>query len=271
MCKRSDPDPLVRLLTDRYKLNILRVPRQEMAVGDLLVRDGRDLRRVGSIRSFFDPPLELPEVEPAALAEYAGQQSSSLSAEVAATPLAGFLAALGATGLSALGAKLKGARDVRVAFRISDATLESMDLVDFGNEINQRVLRQDNGLYREGRAFFAAHAVARASGMTMVFERSGQAAAELTAEVVQLVEAGGAVKVTRESSGSVTVSGGQPLAFGIGVVQLTPDGDLLRLDLPERLRPVRRKATAAEGTADELPNVLFAPADGEVLVDIEDG
>jgi hypothetical protein len=79
------------------------------------------------------------------------------------------------------------------------------------------------------------------------------------------------VKVARDSSGSVTVQGGRPLASAISVVELAPDGDRLRLDLPSRLHPVRRPGSGAEGTSDGLPHVLPAPEDGDVLVEVGEG
>src|SRR5262249_29588925 len=112
MCRRSDKDkdPLVRLLTDSYRLNILRVPRAGINVGDLLLCDSGALRNRGGSASFSDPPLELPVSRNEPLAPVSREASRAISGRVAVNPLAAFLAALGVPAITALTAELHAAR-----------------------------------------------------------------------------------------------------------------------------------------------------------------
>ena len=274
MCKRSEQDPLIRLLTDRYRLNILRVPRAGIEVGDLLVDDSGDLRRMGAFSKFFDPALEMPETKTATLAPQSSKKSGSVSWNAAAKPAAAFLAALGLTGVTSLSATLESAQDVSVTFQITGATLENLDAVDLGNELAGRELRRDNALYRADRKFFVAHEVARATGLTLGFQSSSKAGAKLAAGIAQVAEASAGVSVQRASAAEIGVTGTTPLVFGLAVLRLTEakENGALRLDLPKKLQPVRRIPDEARPVPEARAALefLFGGADGEVLLDIGD-
>jgi hypothetical protein len=268
MCRRSEKDPLVRLLTDRYRLNILRVPRAGIDVGDLLVDDSGDLRYMGEFSKFFDPPLELPEPEEEPLAPLSGESSKAISAKVAANPMATFLTALGLSGITSLSAKLQAAQNVNVTFQISGATLQSVDVIELGNELAGRVLRTDNALYRADRKFFVVHSVARATGLTLGFHTKSDTGAELAAGIAQVAKVSGGVRIKRDSAAQISVTGSTPLAFGLAVLRLTEEPRQLKLDLPTNLQPVRREASAAKRAPEEVPSVLLGGAQGELLLDI---
>jgi hypothetical protein len=274
MCKRSEQDPLIRLLTDRYRLNILRVPRAGIEVGDLLVDDSGDLRRMGAFAKFFDPVLEMPESKTAALAPQSSKKSGSISWNAAAKPATAFLAALGLTGVTSLSATLESAQDVSVTFQITGATLENLDAVDLGNELAARELRRDNALYQADRKFFVAHEVARATGLTLGFQSSSKAGAKLAAGIAQVAEASAGVSVQRASAAEIGVTGTTPLVFGLAVLRLTEtkENGALRLDLPKKLQPVRRIPDEAQPVPEARAALefLFGGAEGEVLLDIGD-
>ena len=61
MCKRSDDDPLVRHFVDKYRLNLLSIPRENADPGDLYVHDDRGLAAPGALAGFLTPPPQLPE------------------------------------------------------------------------------------------------------------------------------------------------------------------------------------------------------------------
>jgi hypothetical protein len=268
MCRRSDMDPIVRLLTDRYRLNILRVPRAGISIGGLLVDDSGDLRHMGEFSKFFDPPLELPIADCEPLAPVSAAASKAISVNVAANPMAAFLTALGLSGITSLSAKFQAVRHLNISFQISGATLESIDVVELGNELAGRVLRTDNALYREDRKFFVVHSVAKATGLNLGFQAKGNTGAELAADIVQVAKASGSVTVKQTSAAQISVTGSTPLVFGLAVLRLTQEPGQLKLDLPANLQPVRRRARAAEGTAEEVPSVLFGDPEGEFLIDV---
>ncbi len=268
MCRRSDNDPLVRVLTDRYKLNILRLPRSNVEVGELLINEGKDLKCIGSIGRFFDPELDFQVDGPVPLPALGGLTSVRVSASIAAAPLAGLLTALGAIGVSSIGARLKRAREVSVVFGLNGAEYRSTDLVALGDELAGRVLRRDNALYSPGREFFVAYAAAAAKEIKVAFSANSEKAAELALEVEQLIKAETSVDVAKNEEGYLVVSGPEPVTFGIAVVQLTLNGSNLRFEAVDRLRAVRRAGSKSAAETGEIPNVFFGGADGEVFVEI---
>ena len=267
MCKRSDNDPLVRVLADRYKLNILRLPRRGVGVGELLIREGKDLRCAGSIRRLFDPELEIPLAEPVPLPDVDGVTSARRSASVAGAPLTGLLTALGATGVSSIGAALRAAREISVAYSLTGTRYLCTDLVSLGDELSSRVLRQDNALYRTGRQFFVAHAAAEATGIKAVFSAATDRASNFTLELAAIIKAEASADVTSDQSGRLVISSVEPVTFGLAVVQLKMGGSSLRFEPAARPRPVRSE-TAEPRTLDDLPSVFFGGPADDVLVEV---
>jgi hypothetical protein len=268
MCRRSDDDPLVRVLTDRYKLNILRQPRRGVTVGELLIREGKDLRCAGPVARLFDPELDVPQGEHAVLADVDGVTSARLSSSAAVAPLSGILAALGAVGLSSASASLRRARDVSIAFTLSGTAYRSTDLVALGDELSNRILRTGNALYQPGREFFIAHAIAEATGIKIAFSAATDKAAELALGLAQVIKADASVSATTDRSGHLVITSREPVTFGLAVVQLAMDGDSLRLREASRLRAVRGDEPEPQADTDASA-VLFGGPGGDALVEID--
>jgi hypothetical protein len=267
MCKRSEKDPLVRILTDRYRLNILRHPRSNVGVGELLILEEGDLKCSGNIKRLFRPELEISQDSIVPLADLGGVLSRHVSTEIAARPLMGLLFAMGVNGLSSIGGVLKKARDVSIAFGLSEVEYRSTDLVALGGELENRVLRERNALYQPGRQYFIAHAVARAKGIKVAFDSAGKAAANLALEVAELINAEYSLEVSKGDRGYLVISGRAPVTFGLAVVQLDLDGEIFRLASVERLRAVRSE-NARGDVAESEPDVLFGGPDGDVFVEV---
>jgi hypothetical protein len=263
VCKRSDEDPLVRTLTDRYRLNILRLPRRGIDVGEVLVKDGNDLRCAGSVKGLFSPPLDLPPVKTVLLPDVDGVTSARRSARTAAAPLTGLLAALGAAG-SSVSASLSAERDVTVAYRLTGAQYRSTELLTLADELAARVPFPDNALLRPEREFFIAHAIAQATGITATFSASTDRAGKLAMELATVIKADGAVEVTGDHQGRLVVTGTQPVTFGLAVVRLTHRKNELRIDHS----PPRYAVRGTTAPQYLPPAVLFGGEDADVLVDV---
>ena len=269
MCKRSDNDPLIRALTERYRLNILRLPRADIKVGELLIEEGKDLRCCGRVSTFFTPELDVRENEPAPLPDLGGVMSERVSAKAAAEPLTWLLAGLGAVGITSISAMLGKSRDVSVAFGVSGAQYRSTDLVTLGDELSGRVTRENNALYRPGRKYFVAHAIAEASTIRVAFDAECGQAARLALDIEELIKSEASVHVDRDNRGYLVFSRPAPVTFGLAVAQLDLTGDSLRLDGVDRLRAVRGKGSQPAGEAGEFPGVLFGGPDGDFFVEVD--
>jgi hypothetical protein len=263
VCKRSDNDPLIRTLTDRYQLNILRLPRRGIDVGEVLIREGRDLLCAGPVSRLFTPPLSLPLVFTAPLPDLDGVTSARRRADVAAAPLTGLLSALG-LGASSASASLRRARDVTVAYRLIGTRYRSTDLLALADELVARVPPPDHPLLRHRREFFIAHAVAEATGLTAIFAARTNRAGKLAIELAQAIKADGCVEVTGDHQGRLVVAGSEPVTFGLAVVRLTAHGDGLQIDPAPRLHAVRK----SDATTNNTTPVLFGGSDGDALVEV---
>lgn len=263
MCKRPDDDPLVRMLTDRYRLNILRLPRRGVNVGEVLIKDGADLRCAGAVSRLFTPPLDLPPVRTVALPDLDGVTSARRSARTSAAPLTGLLALLGVGGASA-SASLSAARDITVAYRLTSTRYRSTDLLALADELAARVPLPDHPLLRREREFFIAHAIAEATGITAIFTSSNDRAGKLATELAAMIKANGSVEVTGDHQGRLVVAGTEPVTFGLAVVRLVMRGDELRISPAPRPRAVRGNTPAP----DVVPAVLFGGMNGDILVDV---
>jgi hypothetical protein len=275
MCRRTIDDPLIRMLADKYRLNILRVPRGGISVGDVLVEDGGDLRHLGKFASFFKPALPMPSASTEDLAPVSATKSTAFSVDVAAKPMETFLTALGLPEIATLSAKLSAARDSKVSFEITGATLESIDVVDLGNELDSRFLSTGNALYKQGRSFFVAHSVARATGMNLTFSSEGEVGASLAAEIKKVGGASGKVAVTKKSSTEINVSRSTPLVFGLAVMRLIEETGKdkivtrLRLDPLKKQHAVRSRADAKDGAPESIPSVLFDSPGDDLFLDVD--
>jgi hypothetical protein len=267
LCKRSDDDQLVRALTKRYKLNILRLPRRGVGIGELLIEEGKDLRCAGSIRKLFDPDLDMPAAEPVALPDIDGVTSARRSAHAAAQPLTGLLTTLGLAGVSSVDASLRAARDVSIAYSLIGTRYRRTDLVTLGDELASRELRRNNALYQPGREFYAAYAVAEATGIKVAFSTGTDRAASFAVELAALIKADASAAASTDHSGNLVISSREPVTFGLAVVQLNLDGDRLSFKTTTRLRAVRGKPSPVQ-TRQSVDSVLFGGADGDVLVAI---
>ena len=63
--KNKSKDPLLKLILDKYHLNLLSIPRENASVGDLYVQDGdvQHLSSPGSITNFLEPKFEVPQLK----------------------------------------------------------------------------------------------------------------------------------------------------------------------------------------------------------------
>jgi hypothetical protein len=264
VCKRSDDDLLVRALTDRYKLNILRLPRRGVRVGELLIREEKDLRAVGSIRKLFDPELDIAPPEPVALPDIDAVTSARRSAHAAAQPLTGLLTALGLAGVSSVEGSLRAARDVSIAYSLIGTRFRRTDLVTLGDELARRELRRDNALYQPGREFYAVYGVAEATGIKVAFSTGTDRAASFAVELAALIKADASAAASTDHSGNLVITSPEPVTFGLAAVQLNLDGSRPSFKTMTRMRAVRGTSSPAQ----RAESTFFGGPDGDLLVEI---
>jgi hypothetical protein len=217
-------DPLVAKLLLDYNLNLLSPPRERFDVGDLCMTSGNMTQRIGSIREFLVPPLELPPVKREKLPDISGQVSGSIDASASFDLLGPFLQLIGAVGLESLKAAFDRKGKSTIQFRFPKTTREFIDPVVFAKAIGDRQFDTANPLYNTSNRYYAAAGVLRSASISIVSAD----------DFVNSIEAGvgaaalGKVSVDRKgqkgSESEITFTGAtKTLAYGVQLFELARD------------------------------------------------
>ena len=217
-------DPLVAKLLADYNLNLLSPPRQNCAVGDLVMTSGNTTQRTGSIVEFLLPALELPAVKQEKLADISGQVSGSIDAQAGFDLLGPFLQLIGAVGLDSIKSAFDRTGKSTIQFRFPNTTREFIDPIVFAKSIADRQFDTSNPLYKESNRYYAAAGVLRSGSISIVSAD----------DFVNNIEAGigaaplGKMSVNRKrqkgSGSEITFSSGtKKLAFGVQLFEIARD------------------------------------------------
>jgi hypothetical protein len=228
--KNKSKDPLLKLILDKYHLNLLSIPRENAFVGDLYVQDGdvQHLSSPGSITNFLEPKFEIPQLKMGEiLSDISGVTSSNESGKVGLDLLEGFLNGLGPLGL---GLKVRGSyeRDSKqtIKFTFTNATRDYVDTGLFGNALGGGYkFNTRNALYEESRRYFVVTAIAKSPSISILLDRDQKQVMDIDAEIKQLVSASGGVSIEASGSGQITFKGDKSLAFGVELFELSYDMD----------------------------------------------
>ena len=83
--KDKSKDPLLKIILDKYHLNLLSIPRENATVCDLYMQDGdvQHLSSPGSITNFLEPKFEIPQIKSGeSMADISGVTSRAESGKV---------------------------------------------------------------------------------------------------------------------------------------------------------------------------------------------
>src|ERR1700758_114791 len=95
VCRRGEGDDLLNKLADKWSVNLFRVPRGGIEVGDVFAANSRTLDPWARLRDRYRPALELPPPRPQPVPDMARVESKSYNANSGFEALEGFLQGLG--------------------------------------------------------------------------------------------------------------------------------------------------------------------------------
>jgi hypothetical protein len=265
------------MFLDRYHLNLLAIPREDAAVGDLYPYDGRMVGQPGSVRDFLQPPLSIPKetIRRGEMPDISGTLSDSTSIDVGLNLLDGFLSAMGAGGvIGDVGAEYKRVGTAALKFRFTDAVRETIDPISLGTKLMSRRVREGHPMVARGYRYYLVTAVARSPSISVMAEGEGETKLDLNAKAMKgLIGGSGGVSVKKSSVGELTYSGKRRLAFGVEVYELQFDRESMRMSLRIPVRePKMRLMTSFEPPPSYAPAAVLAPTfigdpDADISID----
>jgi hypothetical protein len=227
--KNKSKDPLLNVILEKYRLNLLSIPRENASVGDLYVQDGdaEHVMQAGSITNFLKPKLEMPQSKTETLSDISGITSSDESGKVGLDLLEGFLNKLGPVGT---GSKIRGSYEkdskMNIKFTYTNATREYIDAAALGSTLGMGYkFETTNALYKEGRRYFVVTGVAKSPSISIITNADKKQQMDINADVKQLASASANISTEISGSGQITFKGNKSLAFGVEVFELGYDID----------------------------------------------
>lgn len=270
MWKRNTDDPLMRLFLDKYYLHLLSVPRENVAVGDLYVHDGKQVFAPGKVTYFLEPPLEMPPVTTGEkMADVSEIVSHGVSIQVGLKFFENFLTAFGAGEIVNKVRAIYEAKKVNVMmFRFAHATRDSMDMLLMGSKLIRHRLIEDHPLYEKGHRYYLVTAVVRTPSISIISESNKTKVGIGDIGTMKIAEVAPRVTVEESHEAEITFSGEKNLAFGVVLHELLYDSkrNKLKFKLPKGLIKVMKPSS------ERLVNPAFIGGpDDDVFLTVESG
>ena len=273
VCRRGGEDKLLNALAVKWSVNLLRIPREGIEVGDVFVAQKRILSQWNRLSNLYKPTLVLPVPEKQGVVDLDKTESQRYAAAAGFEALQGFLLALGLPPLP-LRAAIKAARQTKVSlsFKVGGITRTALLPGEIKREMEHRKKGARWGTVDPKRKYLVAHAVWTATSLQIKLEGGSQAVGELSTKLTGVAGASGKVDATHNSSGTIKYDRRDvPIAFG---VQVTPvhfeDGFPLLKDAPDLtswqvLHAGHGTAPAGEETNEQY-GLLIGAKDGSPFV-----
>jgi hypothetical protein len=254
VCRRGAGDELLNKLAVKWSVNLFRIPRGGVQVGDVFVVQKRILDQWDRLANLYQPKLELPEPDSQPIGDMDQVESQSYAAEAGFEALQGFLQGLGVPALP-LRATIKAARKTTVSllFSVSGVTRTALLPGEIKREMERRAKGSRWGAVDPKRRYMVAHAVWEATSLQIKLEGGRQVVSELSARLTGVAGGSGTLKVTHGSSGTIKYDRDDPIAFGIQVTGVQFEGGVPLLKGAPDPSPmqVRRRTGEGDARADE--------------------
>jgi hypothetical protein len=274
--KRNSKDPLLRVILDKYRLNLLSLPRENAAIGDLYFVDGntQQASTPGSISNFLVPVFEIPQITNELMADVAGMTSRNVSEKIGLDLLEGFLNALGMTG-AGIGTKVRGSYEATntqtICFQFTNATRDYVDPILFGNKLDGFRINERNPLYSARRRYYVVTGVARCSSISIKAQGDNKKDANGYVKPIQAITGSGGISVENSGQGQLTFKGEKSLAFGVELYELKYDiGDnRFKMEIMKDVLVMRdRNKDKKEQLKKPRPTLVGHPIKGHVFISV---
>lgn len=218
VCSRGGGDELLDKLAVKWSVNLFRIPRGGIQVGDIFVVQKRILNQWDRLANVYQPKLVLPEPDIQSVGDMDEVESQSYSADAGLEALQGFLQGLGVPALP-LRATIKAARhtEVSLSFSVSNVTRTALLPGEIKREMQRRARGSRWVADNPKRRYVVAHAVWKATSLQIKLTGGRQIVSELSARLTGVAGAVGKLNATDDSRGTIKYDREDPIAFGIQV------------------------------------------------------
>ena len=221
---RNSGDPLLTTLLKKYHLNLLSIPRENASIGDLYMQDRNSdvVSTPGNISNFLTPQFDIPPLRPTEqMGDVSGQVSKDVSGKAGLDFLEGFLDKLGAAGI---GGKIRGvyegSKSNKLLFAFPNPKRDSVDPFAFGSKLMGHGFITDHPLYAENRRYYVVTGIAKTNSISIQLEGDEKKILDTEANITQIANVSGDLKLENSQSGKVTYTGNKDLAFGVELYEL---------------------------------------------------
>jgi len=271
-CRRGAGDRLLDQLAVKWSVNLLRIPRDGVRVGDVFVVQKRTLDQWDRLEDLYRPKLELPVPDRQLVGDLAEVESWGYEANAGFEALQGFLLGLGVPALP-LHAAVKAARKttVTLSFSVSNVSRTALLPGEIKREMERRARGSRWGSVDMKRQYVVAHAVWEATSLQIKLDGSGKTVGELSASLTNVAHASGGLKATHDSSGTIKYRRHEPIVFGVQVTGVGFETGTPQLKGVPDLTPmqVRHGGDGGGSPAEEFgTGVLIGAGNGSPFVSI---
>lgn len=209
-------DPATTYLR-RLGYNVVRHPESGIQPGELIGRQGKSVRRLGSIESLItSSPITVPGASKNDLAaDLSGQESSNLKVAIGVSVLGNFISAMGGD----LGIKAEYERARKLKFVFNEVLTDSMVPLEVGNYLRDAEIDTGNPVLEQyvlgnGELFLITKTL-KSKKFGVIAEGSDGVSLDLDVPAIQAaLSAEGSITVTADSESMITYEGSVPLVFG---------------------------------------------------------
>lgn len=256
---RNDEDPFLKLLLNRYHLNLLSLPRENVHICDVYIKDPNsyNISTPGSAINLLTPtdtsmaPFEIPEItrdEP--MGNLVGQVSKDISGKVGLDFIEGFLSKLGGGNIGAsLRGAYEGAKNSKLVFGFPNPARDSIDPLLLGSKLTHYSFDVKNALYAENRSYFTVTGIAKTNSINIVVQGDDKQALEIDSQLSEIAKVSGGLTILNNQTGSVTYQGSKSLAFGVELYELEYK-DKMKMNLVDKAMVLRGDEPAFIGSPE---------------------
>lgn len=275
VCRRGAGDQLLDKLAVKWSVNLLRIPRGGINVGDVFVVQGRALDQWDRLARLYRPELELPSPDWYAVGDMDEVESQAYDAAAGFEALQGFLQALGVPALP-LRAAVKAARgtEVSLSFSVGNVTRTALLPGEIKREMQRRARGARWGTVDPRHQYVVAHAVWDATSLQVRLAGTSKVVTELSARLTGVAGVTTGLTASHDFSGTIRYDRAEPITFGIQVTGVEfEDGVPLLKGAPDLTPRAVREDTGEEPAPadDDRYGLLIGAADGSPFVTVHAG